>query len=411
MNIELPHVGESITEGIIGKWLVSAGDTVNKYDPLVEVTTDKVTMEVPSPAKGTISKILVSEGITVPVGTIIAQMEEIDAGNTSATERTEESPPLSSKLGVLDNNEAPVGPTGSGGLLSKQKTEPLRKTEIGYSPAVKNLAEKHKLDLHLIKGTGMKGRVTREDVRRFIESLDQPDIGNHKSDRNETRMPLSPVRRTIAHNMVKSSSEIPQAWSSMEVDMTNLVNLRKSLKNQSDDGIKLTYLAFILHAVAKGLSQNPLLNSSWDSDSIVVKHHINIGIAVATSEGLMVPVIHNADKLTVPNLALAVRDLSGKAREQKLSVEEIQGGTFTVNNTGVLGSMISRALINPPEAAILTMEAVSKRAVVVDDQIAIRPVMNMGITFDHRIIDGSEAGKFMQSVKLSIELVDSIPLT
>jgi len=411
MNIELPHVGESITEGIIGKWLVSTGDTVNKYDPLVEVTTDKVTMDVPSPAKGTISKILVPEGITVPVGTTIAQMEEIDAGSTSATERTEESPPLSSKLGVLDNNEAPVGPTGSGGLLSKQKTKPLRKTEISYSPAVKKLAEKHKLDLHLIKGTGMKGRVTREDVRRFIESLDQPDIGNHKSDRNETRMPLSPVRRAIAHNMVKSSSEIPQAWSSVEVDMTNLVNVRKSLKDQSDDGIKLTYLAFILHAVAKGLRQNPLLNSSWDSDAIVVKHHINIGIAVATSEGLMVPVIHGADKLTVSNLALAISGLSDKAREQKLSVEDMQDGTFTVNNTGVLGSMISRALINPPEAAILTTEAVYKRPVVVDDQIAIKPMMNMGITFDHRIIDGSEAGKFMQSVKLSIELVDSIPLT
>ncbi len=411
MNIALPHVGESITEGIIGKWLVSPGDTVEKYDPLVEVTTDKVTMEVPSPAKGTISKILVPEGSTIPVGTMIAQMDEIAPGYTSDTKHTEESSTLSSRLGVLDNDEAPVGPTGSGGPLSNQKPEPQRKTEIGYTPAVKRLAAKHQVELHLLKGTGVRGRVTKEDVQRFVESRIQPELIKHKSVHNETRIPLSPVRRAIAHNMIKSSSEIPQAWSSVEVDMSNLVKLRKSLNDQSADGIKLTYLAFILHSVAKGLRQNPLLNSSWDSDAIVVKHHINIGIAVATSDGLMVPVIHEADKLTVSNLARAVSDLSDKARERKLSVEEMQGGTFTVNNTGVLGSMVSRALINPPEAAILTTEAVHKRPVVVDEEIAIKPIMNMGITFDHRIIDGSEAGKFIQSVKHGIELIDSISTT
>ena len=408
MNIELPHVGESITEGIIGKWLVSPGDIVNKYDPIVEVTTDKITMEVPSPAKGTISKILVPEGNTVPVGTMIAQLDEFHVGYKTHTEHTEESSTLSSRLGVLNNDEAPVGPTGSGGPLSNQKPEISGKSEIGYSPAVRRLAKKHNIDLALLKGTGIRGRVTREDVQRFVESSIQPKQNTHKPDNQETRLPLSPVRRAIANNMIKSSSEIPQAWSSVEVDMTKLIKLREALNNQRGAGPKLTYLAFILNFVAKSLRQNPLLNSSWDVDTIVLKHQINIGIAVATSEGLLVPVIHEADKLNVSNLAHAISEISDKARNRKLSVEDMQGGTFTVNNTGVLGSIISRALVNPPEAAILTTEAVYKRPVVVGDQIVIKPIMNMGITFDHRIIDGSEAGKFMQSVKDGIELIDSI---
>ena len=211
----------------------------------------------------------------------------------------------------------------------------------------------------------------------------------------------------IAKNMVKSSTEIPQAWSSVEVDVTRLVALREAVKDdfRAREGVKLTYLAFMLSAVAAALKENPLLNSSWDDDAIIVKRRIDIGIAVAAPQGLVVPVIRRADRLTVTELARAVDRLSEKARAGKLAIEDVRDGTFTVNNTGVLGSVVSRALVNPPQAAILTTEAIVKRPVVIDDAIAIRSMMNIGLTFDHRIVDGAEAGAFSASVKRLLEEV------
>ena len=406
MKIELPHVGESVTEGIIGRWLVSPGDRVEKYDPLVEVITDKVNMEIPSPATGTMSKILAQEGETVLMGTVIAEMEvEGEQAHDVPTETAAAVEPSTiDRLGVLVEGVAPVGPTGSGSVTASAPTDGSPEPRQRYSPAVRRLAEQHGINLAVISGTGVGGRVTRADVQAHLDAgASAPDSG----EQDEERVPLTPVRRMIAQNMVRSSTEIPQAWSSVEVDVTRMVALRESVKDdfRAREGVNLTYLAFILSAVAAALKENPLLNSSWDEDAIIVKRRIDIGIAVAAPQGLVVPVIRRADRLTVTELARAVDRLSEKARAGKLAIEDVRDGTFTVNNTGVLGSVVSRALVNPPQAAILTTEAIVKRPVVVGDAIAIRSMMNIGLTFDHRIVDGAEAGAFSTSVKRLLEEV------
>ena len=402
MRIELPQVGESVTEGVIGRWLKRVGDPVERYDALVEVTTDKVNMEMPAPASGVLTRILVDEGAVVPMGAVIAEM---DVEGDVVQAPPEPSPPAREptaidRTGVLLTDVAPVGPTGSGGPISSPPATPAR-----YSPAVRRLAEQHDVDLSKVTGTGIQGRVTRADVQAYVDAVPQQAAPSHDGD--EERMPLSPVRRIIADNMVRSSSRIPQAWGVWETDVTGLVRLREAVRDEvwMRLGVNLTYLAFVLHAVADSLKENPLLNSSWGDNEIVVKRRINIGVAVAAPSGLVVPVIRDADGLTVTGLAEAVDRVTRSAREDRLRIEDVQGGTFTVNNTGALGSVVSRPLVNYPQAAILATEAVVQRPVVLDDAVAIRSMMNLCLTFDHRILDGSEAAAFAGSVKRRLEAV------
>ncbi len=254
----------------------------------------------------------------------------------------------------------------------------------------------------------MGGRVTRKDVQGYIDSAGErtaepePTVGA-----DEERVPLTPVRRMIADNMVKSSTQIPQAWSIVEVDVTGLVRCRESLKDgfQQREGINLTYLPFVLTVLAESLKEHPLLNSSWDGDAIIVKRRINIGIAAAAPDGLVVPVIHDTDSLSITGLARAVHDLTTRARQGKLALSDVQGGTFTLNNTGPLGSVMSRPLVNYPQAAILATEAIVRRPVVVNDAVAIRSMMNVCLTFDHRVMDGAEAGAFTRAVKQRLEAI------
>ena len=402
MRIELPQVGESVTEGVIGRWLKRVGDPVERYDALVEVTTDKVNMEMPAPASGVLTRILVDEGAVVPMGAVIAEMDVEGAVVQASPEPSSPAPepaPID-RTGVLLTDVAPVGPTGSGGPISSPPATPTR-----YSPAVRRLAEQHEVDLSKVTGTGIQGRVTRADVQAYIDAVPQQAAPSHDGD--EERMPLSPVRRIIADNMVRSSSRIPQAWGVWETDVTGLVRLREAARDEVRlrTGVNLTYLAFVLHAVADSLKENPLLNSSWGDSEIVVKRRINIGVAVAAPSGLVVPVIRDADGLTVTGLAEAVDGVTRSAREDRLRIEDVQGGTFTVNNTGALGSVVSRPLVNYPQAAILATEAVVQRPVVVDGAVAIRSMMNLCLTFDHRILDGSEAAAFAGSVKRRLEAV------
>ena len=402
MRIELPQVGESVTEGVIGRWLKRVGDPVARYDALVEVTTDKVNMEMPAPASGVLTRILVDEGAVVPMGAVIAEM---DVEGAVVQAPPEPSPPAREpkaidRTGVLLTDVAPVGPTGSGGPISSPPATPTR-----YSPAVRRLAEQHDVDLSKVTGTGIQGRVTRADVQAYVRAVPQQAAPSHDGD--EERVPLSPVRRIIADNMVKSSFRIPQAWGVWETDVTGLVRLREAVRDEVRlrTGVNLTYLAFVLHAVADSLKENPLLNSSWGDNEIAVKRRINIGVAVAAPSGLVVPVIRDADGLTVTGLAKAVDSLTQRAREDRLRIEDVQGGTFTVNNTGALGSVVSRPLVNYPQAAILATEAVVQRPVVVNDAAAIRSMMNLCLTFDHRILDGSGAAAFASSVKRRLEAV------
>ena len=413
MKIELPQVGESVTEGAIGKWLKKVGDRVEKYDPLVEVVTDKVNMEMPSPVTGVLTSILVLEGETVPMGTVIAEIaaegEEPAASASLEPTSAAPAPAQADRIGTLLKDVAPVGPTGSGGPISADSAAQR------YSPAVSRLASEHGIDLAAIAGTGISGRVTRKDVQGAIDArtdvaatpADSPASVDAGPVSDVESIPLTPIRRTIAENMVRSATEIPQAWTMMETDVTDLVRLRERVRQefQSREGVNLTYMPFVLRAVAASLKEHPSVNSSWGGDSIILKRRINVGVAAATDAGLVVPVVHDADALDLAELARAVNELVGRARDGKLSLSDVHGGTFTVNNTGALGSVIGKPLINPPEAAIMNTEAVVKRPVVINDAIAIRSIMNLTLSFDHRILDGAEAGAFLASVKQRIEAI------
>ena len=465
--IELPHVGESVVEGTIGKWLKQPGDRVERYDPLVEVVTDKVTMEVPSPVSGELLRIIAQEGETVPMGAPIAEVDDGSGPATSAPPAASASPATaptpapaqvtpapSTPTSYLIMDARPVGPTGGSAVEAQSQegaeapTEPApalavpptviravdqdRETSVErapnrLSPAVRRLAAEHNLDVDRIAGTGMGGRVTRNDVLRYLEQqaatiatavpatppsitapIPAPAAAPAAPAADEQRVPLTPVRRMIADAMVRSVTQIPHAWSMVEVDITNLVGLRNRERDQfrAREGVNLTYLPFALKAVASALKDNPSMNASWGDDCIILKRRINLGIAVAAPTGLVVPVIHDADRLSISGLAHAVADLSERARGGTLRLDDVQGGTFTVNNTGALGSVLGGPIINHPQAGILTTEAVQQRPVVINDAIAIRWMMNLCLSFDHRINDGAESGAFMQSVKARLEAMD-----
>ena len=462
--IELPHVGESVVEGTIGKWLKQPGDRVERYDPLVEVVTDKVTMEVPSPVAGELLRIIAQEGETVPMGAPIAEVNTGDDGSpeaqspaatatadtppppaapTAATQRATPPSALSVPVAYLIDAQ-PVGPTGGSAVEARAEaatdtappsagadaasdipapsvaampspSDPQRPPNR-LSPAVRRLAREHNIDVNRIAGTGIGGRVTRNDVLRYLEtsptaapaSSVPPAAGQPSLTSDEERLPLTPVRRMIADAMTRSVREIPHAWSMVEVDITELVSLRNQERDtfRQREGVNLTYLPFAMKAVAGALKDNPTLNASWGDDCIVLKRRVNLGIAVAAPNGLVVPVIHDADRLSIAGLAHAVADLSQRARAASLRLEDVQGGTFTVNNTGALGSVMGGPIINHPQAGILTTEAVQQRPVIINDAIAIRWVMNLCLSFDHRINDGAEAGAFLQSVKGRLEAFD-----
>ncbi len=463
--IELPHVGESVVEGTIGKWLKQPGDHVERYDPLVEVVTDKVTMEVPSPVAGELLRIIAQEGETVPMGAPIA---EVDDGSGPATSESpaasasqataptpapvQASPSPSTPTSYLIMDARPVGPTGGSAVeaqsqegaeataeLAPASTVPpaviravdqdrgtsVERAPNRLSPAVRRLAAEHNLDVDRIAGTGMGGRVTRNDVLRYLEQqtatfataapptapiipAPAPAAAPATPAADEERVALTPVRRMIADAMVRSVTQIPHAWSMVEVDITELVGLRNRERDRfrAREGVNLTYLPFALKAVASALKDNPTMNASWGDDCIILKRRINLGIAVAAPTGLVVPVIHDADRLSIAGLAHAVADLSERARGGTLRLDDVQGGTFTVNNTGALGSVLGGPIINYPQAGILTTEAVQQRPVVINDAIAIRWMMNLCLSFDHRINDGAESGAFMQSVKARLEAMD-----
>lgn len=443
-------------EGTIGKWLKQPGDNIARYEPLVEVVTDKVTMEVPSPVDGALLKILAQEGETIPMGAPIAEVETAGGATTgAAAERKSvaDSPadgaasvgtaapatPSASRIGYLNTAATMVGPTGGGAgdtaapdappapavspaaataaITDSPSIPAPERSSNGaprLSPAVRRLAREHSVDLSRVAGTGMGGRITRDDVLQYLESgaataavvgPARETVGPAAETGDETHIALTPVRRMIAAAMARSVSQIPHAWSVTEVDVTNLVAARAALRPafQQREGVDLTYLPFALRALTEALKENPTFNASWGEDKIILKRRLNIGLAVAAPGGLVVPVIPDADRLSLSGLAHAVADLTQRARQGKLTLADVQGGTFTLNNTGALGSTVSQPIINHPQAAILTTEAIQKRPVVINDAIAIRSMMNLCLSFDHRINDGAEAGAFIQAIKGRLE--------
>ena len=420
--VELPHVGESVVEGTIGKWLKQPGDKVERYEPLVEVVTDKVTMEVPSPVSGSLSKILAEEGETVPMGAPLAEIETSESSRPNIQESLPQD--TISTTGFLISDGKPVGPTGGGGSDDEAAATTGAEGPPRVSPAVRRLAQENNVDISRLLGTGVNGRITRQDVLEHIALIEGNDsLNSHISSTNspvnlnndgrdnapDEHKQLTPVRKQIAEAMVRSVNQIPHAWSIVEVDVSGLVIRRSALRAEFDkqNGVGLTYLPFFMKVVAESLRENPTLNASWGGDKIIIKRRINLGIAVAGPTGLVVPVVHDADRLSISGLALALNDLIQRTRQNKLRIEDVQDGTFTLNNTGALGSIASQPIINYPQAAILTTEIIQKRPVVINDGIAVRSMVNLCMSFDHRINDGAEASAFLRSVKDRLERIGS----
>ncbi|GIN19935.1 MAG TPA: 2-oxo acid dehydrogenase subunit E2 [Bacillus bacterium] len=408
-NITMPQLGESVTEGTISRWLVGPGDEVNKYDPLAEVLTDKVNAEIPSSFSGTIKEIIAQENETLAVGEIICTID------TAEVVPAEELP----KAASLEKNHDITG----------QETESIKsRNKPRYSPAVVRMAQEYDIDLNQVDGTGLEGRITRKDLQKLINAGEIPTkdetSGSAKQKvvsanhgiayqpvqipvlPGDTEIPITNIRRTIAANMVRSKQEIPHAWMMVEVDVTGLVQFRNSIKDEFKlkEGFNLTYFAFFVKAVAQALREYPMINSVWAGDKIVQKKDINLSIAVASEDVLYVPVIKNADEQSIKGIAKEIAGLANKARNGRLRTDDIQGGTFTVNNTGSFGSIQSMGIINHPQAAILQIESIVKRPVILKNGgIAARDMVNLCLSMDHRVLDGLVCGNFLKRVKEILE--------
>ncbi|HET9539012.1 MAG TPA: dihydrolipoamide acetyltransferase family protein [Candidatus Limnocylindria bacterium] len=491
-TIKMPQLGESVTEGTIERWLVKEGDTVEQYDPLFEVVTDKVNAEVPAEVAGTITKIMVPDGETVKVGTPLAEISGDGAGAAPA----EEAPAQAAEPAEAPAEEAPaeaeqpaaeaeqpaaeaeqpaeaepepdVPPAPEQEAPAAQAEAPAAESapaesaagpapdgSVRMTPAVRRLVREHNIDITQLQGSGAGGRVTRDDVLAYVEgggaaaeptpapapaaaatpapappatevpaaappaatpapaappaAVFAPPAAIAAPTAGDVEIPLTQMRKGIAAKMTRVKQTVPHAYTVVEVDMHHVVRWRgdNNAAYKAREGIGLSYVAAVVKAVTETLRQHPTVNSQFADDKVVLKQAMNIGIAVAVDNGLLVPVIHNADQLSISGVNHRIQDLAARARTNKLKLDEIQGGTFTVNNTGWFGSVSSMPIINAPEVAILSMEAIVKRPVVTtiegEDVIVIRPMMNMTCSFDHRVLDGAQVGAFLADVRKRLE--------
>jgi 2-oxoglutarate dehydrogenase E2 component (dihydrolipoamide succinyltransferase) len=419
-NVVMPQMGESIAEGTIVRWIKKVGDAVDRDEPLFEISTDKVDAEIPSPGAGVLSEIKVKEGETVPVNSVVAVIGEAGssvAAQAAAAPTEPASEPELPEEAVGQPEPVPPLRAVPGGRADKpeQTKEDLRRQRS--SPLVRRIAREHNVDIEQINGTGISGRVTKHDILDFIQSgkaaapaaaRPAPKSGPayRPGDRVEI-VPMTIMRRKIAEHMVLSAHTSPHVYSVYEVNFGRLAQLRDKKKAEYERaGGKLSFTALIAKAVVDALRAFPVANASIDGDNIVYKKDINLGIAVALEQGLLVPVIKNADERNLLGLCRAIEDLAARARSKKLSPEEVQGGTFTITNPGVFGAVYGLPLINQPQVAILGVGAIEKRAVVIDDAIGIRPTCHLSLGYDHRLIDGADAGRFLSFIKERLEHFD-----
>lgn len=400
-NITMPQLGESVTEGTINSWLVKEGDHVNKYDPIADIMTDKVNAEVPSSFTGVIKEIITEEGTTIQVGDVMCSIEVEESDRKEQTETSSEQEEKATEE-----------------QATKQKDTSMKNR---YSPAVLRLAQENDIDLQRVDGTGAGGRITRKDIEKVIQegqpaaetaSPEEPKAVEPKaaptavqSSAGDVEIPVTGVRKAIAANMVRAKQEIPHAWMTVEVDVTDLVSYRKQIKDtfKQQEGFNITYFAFFVKAVAQALKEYPELNSTWAEDKIIQRKDVHLSIAVAKDDQLFVPVIKHADEKSVKGIARDIFDLAMKARSGKLTSDDMSGGTFTVNNTGSFGSVSSMGIINHPQAAILQVESIVKRPVIINDMFAARDMVNLSLSLDHRVLDGLVCGKFLARVKEILE--------
>jgi len=451
-QLTMPNVGEGVTEGTVVRWIKREGERVALDEPVVEIETDKAVVEIPSPYAGRLVRVLVQEGDVVPIGTPLAEFDGVDAeaaasGEPQAAHEDEAAAPVASRSAPSGVSTAAAdGPAtaGSQPAMMNGAGAPRDRRNRQYSPVVLKLADEHGIDLSLVLGTGIDGRVTRKDVLRYIENpaaytappppsagvvgveagAAKPartapvDVGLPGQARGAASMdaasadaggriePLSPTRRTIARRMAESHSTIPGAWMAVEADVTGLVALRGELRSRFEDGegVKLTYMPFFVQAIVVALKEHPRLNATYGDEGITIHRRLDIGIAIATEHGLVVPVVRDADDLNLSGLARRIDALAEKARVRKLGIDDMRGATFTIDNTGAFGSIISQPIIPVGQAAIITTEAIRRDVRAIDGgMIGVRSVMNLCISFDHRALDGADAGAFMRTVRERLE--------
>jgi len=447
VEVKLPQLGESIHEGTIARWLKQPGDRIEKYEPLVEITTDKVNVEMPSPVAGVLVALLVPEGETRPVGAPIALVELEGAAAEAAPRGPDQPRAAADATGAAP--PAPAAPAAPPAPPEAPAQVPPNRGAARLSPLVQRLAREHGIPLNVLvtlPGSGAGGRVTKDDVLRYVAqraegAVASPGAGPAPAPPPAPAAPsspapppapavssapapagvpattpaapgapqdrllkLTPIRRAIAQRMAQSKREIPHAYGVIEVDMSAVVAWREAHKEAwRREGIPLTYTAFFIKAATDALRAHPVVNATWTEDGILVRGAINIGVGIAVEDGLVVPVLHGADRLSLRGVAAALDDLTRRARAGQLTLDDIQGGTFTLTNPGVFGSIWSMPIIVPGQAAILATDAIVKRPVVRDDAIAIRPIMHLGLAFDHRVFDGAVCMQFLQYLKTWLE--------
>jgi 2-oxoglutarate dehydrogenase complex dihydrolipoamide succinyltransferase (E2) component len=405
VEVTMPQMGVSVAEGTIVKWHKHPGDWVEADETVCEISTDKIDTELPSPASGRLVRILAEENKTVSVGTALAEIDTgAQPGQAHAAEET----------------------SSQSAVRSSQNGETDRSHVI--SPVVRRVADEHGIDLSKVKGTGVGGRIRKKDILAFVEKGDRPlhtespytpepepahgelRTANRelRPANRELRTPLSPMRKQIAAHMLHSRRTAAHVTTVAEVDMSRVAARRTQLKEQfGARGVPLTYLAFAARATVVALQQHPVLNASIDGDDLVHHDDVNLGIAVALDEGLIVPVIPQAQRLSLEGLAAAIADVADRARAKRLTAADVQGGTFTITNPGQFGTVLATPIVNQPQVAILDLEAIVKRPVVVEgddgDSIAVRPLVNLCLSFDHRALDGADAARFLGAVKARLE--------
>ncbi|UDM79357.1 dihydrolipoamide acetyltransferase family protein [Vagococcus fluvialis] len=405
-EVLLPHLGESVTEASVVGWLVQPGDKVKRYQPLMEVVSDKVTTEVPSDFEGVIKETFVELDTDYPIGTLLMTIEVEGADEVPAAPAVEE------------KVEAPAAPVAAAPVKTAAPVKPAGAATGRFSPAVLKLAGEKGIDLSLVTGTGKEGRITRKDILNFVPGetpvaaapVAETPVAAPKAaapapvfaSGNDEVVPADGVRKAIAKKMVQSVTEIPHAWIMVEADVTNIVNLRNSVKDdfKRQEGISLSFFPFFAKAVVQAMKKNPKINTSWQDGNIVYHKDINLSIAVTTDENLFVPVIKQADNLSLAGLTKEINRLATDVRKGTLSNADMQGGTFTLNNTGSLGSVQSMGIINHPQAAILQVESINKRIVPTKDGgFKTADMVNLCLSIDHRILDGQQAGQFLRDIK------------
>ena len=442
-NVVMPQMGESIAEGTIVRWIKKVGDQVDRDEPLFEISTDKVDAEIPSPAAGVLADIKVKEGETVPVNSVVAvigapgearvsdeastngggaargsDLPQAAVGQPDEPRTADREPRTADREPRTADREPRTADREPRTADSEPRTADASRDDLlrqKSSPLVRRIAKEHDVDIRLVKGTGISGRVTKQDILGYIESgasrhapsttapAPRPGPAYQPGERVQV-VPMSIMRRKIAEHMVLSARTSPHVYSVYEVNFSRVAALREKHKAQYEGaGAKLTFTAFIAKVIVDALRQFPDANASIDGENIVYKKDINLGIAVALENGLIVPVIRNADEKNLLGLSRAINDVAQRARSKKLNPEEVQGGTFTITNPGVFGALYGLPLINQPQVAILGVGVIEKRAVVLDDAIAIRPMCHVTLGYDHRLIDGADAGRFLSFVKERLE--------